>query len=277
MYKKIQTESNKKSKKMVEQTFQRELDYIKHEDIRNFAIEMLRLAPGYFYSIPSSSSGKYHPAYENSKGGLILHVKTVVFYMISLFNLEMYNIFTDREKDLLIVSALLHDFKKNGEKAHSEYTSFEHPRIAANYILKFKDCEIIPEKEIEYIADAVKAHMGQWNTNGKNSKFAPLDKPQTAAQKFLHMCDYLSSREEIDLSKYLFAESEILTTEAVKETKITFGKYKGRTYGEIFEEDVEYLDWCYVKNMQNIENKEKTFIPTTILEGLKRILYVENV
>ena len=277
MYKVIKSETTKKSKRMVESIFQRELDYIKHEDIRNFVTEMLRLAPGYFYSAPSSSSGKYHPSYENSKGGLVLHTKTVVYYINNILSLEMYNTFSPREKDLLIAAALLHDFKKNGEKAHSEYTAFEHPRIAEKYILQFKNCEIIPEEEIIFIADAVKTHMGQWNKNGKNSKFKPLEKPQTDAQKLLHLCDFLSSRKEVDLSKYLFSENENLTAEDVKASKITFGKYKGETYGNVFEKDAQYLDWVYTKNMQNLENKEKTFIPLKMLNGLKRILYVEGV
>lgn len=276
MYKKIETSITKKSKTMVEKTFHKELDLIKHEDIRNFATEMLRLAPGYFYSIPSSSSGKYHPVYENSKGGLVLHVKTVVYFMNEFFQNPLFQ-FSDREQSLLIVAALLHDFKKNGEKAHSEYTSFEHPRIAANYILSFKDCGIIPEREIEYIAKAVASHMGPWNTNGKTSKFEPLPIPQTKAEKFLHMCDYLSSRKDIDLSSYLFDEKEIVTTDEVKSQTIKFGKYKGKTYGEILDEDPAYLDWCYVQDMKKKENNEKTFFSAEMLEALKRMLYVENV
>jgi len=239
---------------MVEEVFIRELDYIEHPDIRNFVTEMLRLAPGYFYTIPSSSSGKYHPAYENSKGGLILHTKTVVYFMMELFRNNMFS-FSGREKDLLIAAALLHDFKKNGEKAHSEFTSFEHPRIAANYIMQFKNCGIIPKEDIYFIACCVASHMGQWNTNGKNSKFKPLPLPQTDAQKFLHLCDYLSSRKDIDISSYLFnTETTTLTPERVKEEKITFGKYKGKTYGEVLETNPEYLDWCYVQDMKKQKN-----------------------
>ena len=46
---KIETDQNKKSIKMAEKTFARELNYIEDVKIRTYAVEMLRLAPGYFY------------------------------------------------------------------------------------------------------------------------------------------------------------------------------------------------------------------------------------
>lgn len=276
MYKKINSEITKKSKTLIEKTFYKELNYIHNDDIRNFATEMLRLAPGYFFSIPSSSSGKYHPAYENSKGGLVLHTRAVVYFMKEFFANPLFS-FTDREQDLLITAALLHDFKKNGEKAHSEYTSFEHPRIAAKFILKFKDCGIIPSQEIEHIANIVETHMGPWNVNGKNSKFEPLPLPKTKEEKFLHMCDFLSSREDVNLSSYLFTEETVITTDELKTQVIKFGKYKGKTYGEVLKEDPGYLDWCYVQDMNKRNNKEKTFFSSETLEALKKLLYVENV
>ena len=57
MYKRIETELNKKSKNKIEKLFKKELEYFQFEDIRNFVTEILRLAPGYFFSSPSSSSG----------------------------------------------------------------------------------------------------------------------------------------------------------------------------------------------------------------------------
>lgn len=277
MYKSIDTEKNKKTKKMVEAVFQRELEYIENGDIRNFATEMLRLAPGYFYSAPSSSSGKYHPPYENSKGGLVLHTKAVVFFVVTLCENKIYD-FNARQRDLLITAALLHDSRKNGNNPHCEFTAFEHPRIEANFIMEHKDCGIIPPEEIKYIAQAVISHMGQWNTNGKKSKFEPLPLPETDAQKFLHLCDFLSSKKDIDLRSYLLIESPAtLTVEDLKDLILGFGKYKNKTYGEVFKLDPAYLDWVYVQNMKNIDEGEKSFLSMEILTCLKRLLYEEGV
>lgn len=264
---KIETDQNKKSIKMVEKTFARELNYIEDVKIRTYAVEMLRLAPGYFYSAPSSSSGKYHPAYENTKGGLVLHVKAVVYFLMQFYVLDMVE-FTPREKDLLIVAALLHDVKRNGNNPRCEYTQFDHPVIAADFIREYANCGIIFPDDAEFIAKAVESHMGQWNTRGK--KELPL--PKTSAQKLLYICDYLASRPDVDLSKYLFDGDEVPSVSEVKETKLTFGKYKGLTYQQAFEQDPGYVHWIYRKNLELKENGERTFIPIQMLKSIETIL-----
>ena len=39
--------------------------------------------------------------------------------------------------------------------------------------------------------------MGEWNKGKGNDKDLP--KPTTNAQKFVHMCDYLASRKDIEV------------------------------------------------------------------------------
>lgn len=276
MYKKIETEITKKPKSKIEKIFNRELEYFTNENVRNFTTEILRMSPGYFFSAPSSSSGKYHPAYENTKGGLVLHTKAVVYMVTQLCELDMFK-FSEKEKNLLIAAALLHDSRKNGENPHCEYTVFNHPILAAEFIRKYSDCGIISKEDIDYIADAIASHMGQWNTHGKSSKYEPLPLPETKAQRFLHLCDYMASRKDINLSSYLFdPEVSTVTTEEVKETKVGFGKYKGKTYNEIFNEDPEYLNWIYSANMKMYNNGEKPYLSLDVLNGIKRILFVEN-
>ena len=48
-------------------TFELELDMIKDNDLRNLVKRCLENAPDYFYTIPASSSGKYHTC--NMLGG----------------------------------------------------------------------------------------------------------------------------------------------------------------------------------------------------------------
>ena len=45
------------------EVFNKELGYIKDERIRNSLKTMLNLLPEYFYQIPASSTGKYHPEF----------------------------------------------------------------------------------------------------------------------------------------------------------------------------------------------------------------------
>lgn len=283
-YKVIQevNKKNKKTKEIVKNAFEEEFLLMKNNDIKNFLFELLRMAPGYFYSAPSSSTGKHHPPYEFTKGGIILHTKAVVYFLIQMLELEEYEEFNDRQRDLLIAAAILHDVKKHGLNPHSEYTNFEHPRLAEQFILTYKNCGVISEEEIVFIADAVKTHMGQWNTNGKNSKYQPLEKPKTKAQKLIHLCDYLASREEVDLSKYLNIKNlnenrksnKIKDVDAVSnDVAMPFGKYKGKTLAEIFEKDVEYLNWCYSTNAQKIKDGESGFLGPKLNESIKNALF----
>ena len=43
--------------------FNKELTYIKNIKIKNSLITMLDLIPEYFYEVPASSTGKYHPEF----------------------------------------------------------------------------------------------------------------------------------------------------------------------------------------------------------------------
>ena len=112
-YKPVKTDKTKKGKSKVIDCFRDELELIKNDDINNFVMEVLRLAPGYFFSIPSSSTGKYHPKYEYCTGGLTIHTRAVVYFLTNLLELDMFRKeFTLRERELLIAAAILHDVKK---------------------------------------------------------------------------------------------------------------------------------------------------------------------
>ena len=58
--------------------FYKECQKIQNKELHDILQNTIYNIPGYFYIIPSSSSGKYHPADELSDGGLLLHtLKTV--------------------------------------------------------------------------------------------------------------------------------------------------------------------------------------------------------
>ena len=118
-------------------TFEKEIGWIHSEKIAKFTTYCVNNLPDYFFTVPASSSGKYHPSYALGDGGLVRHTKAAVSIAHELFNLEMFP-FTNDEQDLIIVSLILHDGLKQGD-GNGKRTVFDHPIFAANFV---KRCNI---------------------------------------------------------------------------------------------------------------------------------------
>ena len=176
--------------------FNNEIKYIKNDRIKNSLITMLDKLPDYFYEVPASSTGKYHPSFSLGNGGLLRHTKAAVRIAVELFNDISLQNFTDDEKDLIIMALTLHDGLKSG-KTKSEYTLFEHPILMAEFIKESKDELELTNDEITFVSDAIKTHMGPWTKNYKGEEV--LEPPTTKYQRFVHMCDYLASRKFLDI------------------------------------------------------------------------------
>ena len=121
----------------MEKYFEEELKYIKDKRIRENLIIMINKLPEYFFEVPASSTGKYHPDFSLGEGGLLRHTKAAVRIAVELFNDSALNNFTQNEKDLIIFAITLHDGLKSGLQK-SEYTLFEHPILMSNYIKEKK-------------------------------------------------------------------------------------------------------------------------------------------
>ncbi len=50
---------------------ERELRYIKNERIKESGKVLVEKIPSYFFTIPASSTGKYHPLFSQGTGGII--------------------------------------------------------------------------------------------------------------------------------------------------------------------------------------------------------------
>ena len=61
-----------------EKLFEVELTYLKSDRIRKACLAMTKLLPDYFYEVPASSTGKYHPSYSLGEGGLLRHSKAAM-------------------------------------------------------------------------------------------------------------------------------------------------------------------------------------------------------
>ena len=177
----------------MEELFKVELDYIKDDNLRKCLLNIIELLPDYFFHVAASSTGKYHPSYSLGEGGLLRHSKAAMKIGCELLNdPSIGDKYTEHEKDLMLMSLLVHDGLKLGIP-EEKYTRFDHPILMANYILENKNKIGLNDDDANFMADVIKTHMGPWTTDYNGNEV--LEKPTTKYQNFVHMCDYLASRK----------------------------------------------------------------------------------
>ena len=184
---------------MKHEEFKIELSYIKDDRIRKSCETILDMLPEYFYEIPASSTGKYHPSFSLGKGGLVRHVKVATRIANDLFEDPSFKSkYTRNEKDIMLMTLILHDSLKSGLN-HDKYTAFNHPILISNFVNDNKDKIELTDEELEMFRTCVESHMGgfPWNTNSYTNEELP--EPKNKFQVFVHMCDYLSSRKYLDV------------------------------------------------------------------------------
>ena len=173
--------------------YEKELEYIKDEKVRESCLKMINLLPEYIFHEAASSTGKYHPKYALGEGGLVRHTKAAVRIAHELFEDPCIGEkYSNKEKDLIIMGLILHDGLKRGLK-EEKYTRFDHPILMADYIEENKDKLSITDEERELVCSVIRTHMGSWTTDYQGNEV--LERPKTKQQNFVHMCDYLASRK----------------------------------------------------------------------------------
>ena len=176
-----------------EELFLDELSYIKDEDLSNSLLKLIELLPDYWFVEAASSTGKYHPEYALGEGGLLRHSKAAMRIGYELLNNpSIGDKYTDREKDLMLMSLLVHDGLKLG-LPKEKYTRFDHPILMANYVIEKSNDIGLSKEDATFMADVIKTHMGPWTTDYDGNEV--LEKPKTKYQNFVHMCDFLASRK----------------------------------------------------------------------------------
>ena len=177
----------------IETMFDKEISYIKDNQIKSAMVKLLNILPEYWFEVPALSTGKYHPEYALGDGGLLRHSKAAMRIGYELLSdPSIGEKYTDHEKDLMLVSLLVHDGLKSGNPKE-KYTRFDHPILMANYILEKHEEIGISKEDATFCADVIKTHMGYWTTDYDGNEV--LEKPKTKYQNFVHMCDYLASRK----------------------------------------------------------------------------------
>lgn len=180
-------------------TMKNEIDrcIISEQDVKAFALALLDDIPDYFFSVPASSSGKYHPETDLGFGGLVRHSINVSRMLEHLLGVTADC--EPRTHDLLMVAALFHDCMKSGSQQDYEknpHTRFIHPILAATFIQVEAVKHGFNYNDARMIADVVSSHMGRWNEK-KGEGTLPL--PESHEQKFVHLADYLASRKGVEM------------------------------------------------------------------------------
>ena len=200
--------------------FINELSLIKSSTIRQIVAEQLAEAPEYFFHVPASATGKYHPSYALGEGGLVRHTKAAVQIAEDLFRAgaaEWYTVYDGGNlylsppefQDAAYAALILHDTYKLGTNdsatdndGNPKHTAHNHPLIATERLwsligrtsVQFTDDE---RRVLNQAACAIASHMGKWTLSAHSSTVLPL--PDTWLEHFVHLCDYLASRKNIEI------------------------------------------------------------------------------
>lgn len=239
----------------MKEIFDEVLATIENDDIREFAKMVIDKIDPWFWIAPAASSGRHHPRTSLGEGGLARHSVSVVRFLNYILEPEtIHDQFTSRERDLMRIAALFHDTKKSGNQEDYELnpqTKFNHPLLAADFI---RNMNGLPKNELDFCADIISTHMGQFNTSKRSSVVLP--KPENKYQILVHVCDYISSRRDVEVRTDMIPEYKDTETmermpkessaelPTVDNYRLDFGKHSGKTIQEIYDVDRGWLHWA---------------------------------
>lgn len=225
------------------------LNKFETEEMKDYCTDMIKEIPDYIFVIPSSTSFKYHNKTQCQPHGQILHMLMFGEVMNYILDLEYVKEKTnERQRDCLRCTPIFHDAIKCGTNG-SQYTVHDHPLLAGEWIRDTVVEHDIDKETKVYIARLCESHSGQWTSNRRSSTVLP--KPENDEQFLVHLCDYLSSRSNIDMTYSDEVYDALGGIEVAKEDlpdineyKLTFGKHAGMTLQEIQDIAPGYIRWA---------------------------------
>jgi hypothetical protein len=230
--------------------FETLLNKFETDEMREYCKDMINEISDYIFTIPSSTSLKYHNKTQCQPHGQIFHILMFGEIMNYILGLEyaLEKIPDARKRDCLRCTPIFHDAIKCGLNG-SQHTVHEHPMLASEWIRNTKVEHDIDTETKNYIARLCESHSGQWTENKRSKTILP--KPETDDQFLVHLCDYLASRSNIDMtySDEVYAalgDIEIPKEELpdINSYVLTFGKHSGKTLPQIAESDPSYIRWA---------------------------------
>lgn len=225
------------------------LDKFETDEMRNYCKDMIKEIPDYIFTMPSSTSFKYHNKTQCQPHGQIFHILMFGEIMNYILGLEyMQEKYSMAMRDNLRCTAIFHDALKCGLNG-SKYTVHEHPLLAGEWVRTTTVEHDIPQEIKEYIAHLCERHSGQWVETKKSKTVLP--KPETDEAFLVHLCDYLASRSNLDMiysDEVYEALGEIRTPEVevpkLEEYVLDFGKYKGEKLIDVTKSNPDYIRWA---------------------------------
>lgn len=218
------------------------------EEFKAYYMDMVAEIPDYIFTMPSSTSGKYHNATQCMEHGQIYHIfmfDSILNHRLRLKgNKDLYP--TPEERDAMRCVPAFHDAVKCGWNG-SKFTVVDHPMLAKQWVLDTKVEHDIPIVYKQAIADMCESHSGEWNKDRSGKVI--MSEPRNLREFFIHECDILASRNDLDyiIPAELKAALDGVEIETEPITPdncvVNFGKFRGKTVREINEIDSTYVDW----------------------------------
>ena len=173
--------------------FEREIQNIESEDLRDFVRFFFAERVGaWFWESGASSSGKYHPAFAQGKGGLVRHTRAAAWFGEELLRMSSYAYMKAEYKDYARVAILLHDTRKYGNGDTEDKDCYKvHGKLAADDVAAAWQ-EFFGSPCSAFLYHAILSHMGQWVEDRDYRPFTNID-------RLVHMADYMASRPFIDI------------------------------------------------------------------------------
>lgn len=246
--------------------FQPLLDKFETEEMMLYCKDMIKTIPDYIFEMPSSTSGKYHNATQCLPHGQIYHIimfAEILNYLLALkCNQEKFK--SARQRDAMRCVPIFHDALKCGTNG-STFTVHEHPMLAGAWIRETNVEHDIDSSAREAIARMAERHSGEWTTSKKSNVILP--EPENEMERMIHMCDILSSRNNIDMQppeylKDIFVEDS--STEFDENYTMPFGKYAGVKLIDIYNKRPDYVEW-----MENNISKREVL---NMIKAMKKYL-----
>ena len=225
------------------------LNKFETDEIRNYCADMINEIPDYIFTIPSSTSFKYHNKTQCQPHGQIFHILMFAEVMNYVLGLEYVKEKTnERQRDCLRCTPIFHDAIKCGLNG-SQYTVHEHPMLAGEWVRNTSVEHDVDADTKAYIARLCESHSGEW-TSTKRSKTV-LPKPENDEQFFVHMSDYLASRSNLDMT---YSDDVLAVLNNVEIPKqelpdintyvLNFGKHSGEKLVDVAQSDPSYISWA---------------------------------
>lgn len=222
------------------------LEKFETEEMRLYCTDMIKQIPDYIFTMPSSTSGKFHNKTQCQQHGQIYHIlmfAEILNYRLALkCNKEKFNNATQR--DAMRCVPIFHDALKCGTNG-SSFTVHDHPMLAGAWVRESQVEHDIDKTIKESIARMCERHSGEW-TSSNRSKIV-LPEPENDMEIVIHECDILSSRNNIDMQppeylKEIFNDM-MPKVEFDPEYTLSFGKHSGKKLIDVYRAAPDYVRW----------------------------------